>query len=203
VVSKPSTVQEKVDPQEELERIIISLLLRYGNQTGEFEDFLLKENDDGELILSSEKSEELVFNKIYVELQEDEIEFTNSNFKTIYNLICQQFSEEQLIDHSKLLNKTEGEVSTEITSALLDNENHQLHRWDDKNVFVQPKENLDPKEVTQTILNLRRLLIKKKIEGLSDSIKENIQDSHLEVLSETLDYKKLEMLISNKIGRVV
>jgi DNA primase len=118
-------------------------------------------------------------------------------------LICQQFSEEQLIDHSKLLNKTEGEVSTEITSALLDNENHQLHRWDDKNVFVQPKENLDPKEVTQTILNLRRLLIKKKIEGLSDSIKENIQDSHLEVLSETLDYKKLEMLISNKIGRVV
>lgn len=203
VVSKPSTPQEKVNPQEELERIIISLLLRYGNQTGEFEDFVLKENDEGELILSAEKSEELVFNKIYLELQEDEIEFTNPKFKTIYELICAQFSKHALIDHKELLNATAEDISTEITSALLDNENHELHRWYDKNVFVQSKEELDPKEVTQTILNLRRLLIKQKIQGLSDSIKENIQDSHLEVLSETLDYKKLEMLISNKIGRVM
>jgi len=203
VVSKPSTPQEKVDPQEELERIIISLLLRYGNQSGEFEDYLLKENDDGELILSAEKNEELVFNKIYMELQEDEIEFTNPKFKTIYNLICKQFSEEKLINHNQLLSQTKEEVATEITSALLDNENHQLHRWDDKNVFVQPKENLDPKEVTQTILNLRRLLIQKKIEGLSESIKNNMTDTNPEVLSETLDYKKLEMLISNKIGRVM
>jgi DNA primase len=203
VVSKPSLAQTKVNPQDELERIIISLLLRYGNQKGEFEDFIFKENENGELILISEKSEELVFSKIYLELQEDEIEFANPKFKSIYDLICAQFSKQKAIDHNALLNQESNEINTEITSALLDNENHQYHRWEDKNIFVPSKEALDPKEVTQTILNLRRLLIKKKIEELSQSIKDNVHDTNIEVLSETLDYKKLEMLISNKIGRVM
>lgn len=204
LVSRPSEPQQKVNPQDELERIIISLLLRYGNQKGEFEDYILKENDEGELVLTSEVNEENVFSKIYVELQEDEIEFTNPKFKSIYELICKQYSELGEIDYKRLMNTVGDEdLSSEISSALLDNENHQLHRWHDKHIYIEPKENLDPKEVTQTIFNLRRLLIKKKIEDLGQSIKEETQDSHMEVLSETLDYKKLEMLISNKIGRVM
>jgi DNA primase len=204
LVSKPTEPQEKVNHQDELERIIISLLLRYGNQSGEFEDFILKENEEGELALTSEINKENVFSKIYVELQEDEIEFTNPKFKTIYEMICKQYSEQDTIDYKRLMNNAGDEdLSTEISSALLDNENHRLHRWDDKHIYVKSKEDLDPKEVTQTILNLRRLLIKKKIEDLSQSIKQEPQDSHVEVLSETLDYKKLEMLISNKIGRVM
>jgi DNA primase len=204
VVSKPVEPQQKVDPQDELERIIISLLLRYGNQSGEFEDFILKENDEGELALTSETNEENVFNKIYMELQEDEIEFTNSKFKTIYDLICKQYSEQEMIDYKQLMNNLdEKELNNEISSALLDIENHSLHRWDSKHIYVSPKDKLDPKEITQTILNLRRLLIKRKIEDLSLSVKETIQESHMEVLSMTLEYKKLEMLISNKIGRVI
>ena len=203
VVSRPSMPQQKVDEQDELERIIIGLLLRYGNQKGEFVDYLLKENDDGELELSTEKSEEVVFSKIYMELQEDEIEFTNPKFKTIYEMICAQYSKQQSIDHKSLSNQEEQDINAEISSALLNNENHNLHRWEDKNVFIKPKKDLDPKEITQTLLNLRRLLIKKKIEDLGQSIKEKMEDSNIEVLSETLEYKKLEMLISDKIGRVM
>lgn len=203
LVSKPAIPQEKVDEQDELERTIIGLLLRYGNQKGEFIDYILKENDDGELELATEKNEEVVFNKIYLELQEDEIEFTNPKFKTIYKLICEQYSQQQSIDHKNLLNQVEQDIKSEMSSALLNNENHDLHRWKDKNIFIQSKEDLDPKEVTQTLLNLRRLLIKKKIGNLGESIKKNIEESHLDVLSETLEYKKLEMLISDKIGRVM
>jgi len=204
LVSKPSEAQQKVNPQDELERIIISLLLRYGNLTGEFEDFVLKDNDEGDLVLTSEINKEKVFNKIYMELQEDEIEFTNPKFKTIYELICKQYSENDSIDYKQLMNNVDEEdLSNEISSALLDNENHTLHRWDSKHIYINSKEELDPKEITQTILNLRRLLIKKKIEELSLSIKEQTELSHQEVLSETMDYKKLEMLISNKIGRVM
>lgn len=203
VVGKPKEPLKKIDPQDELEKIIISILLRYGNQKGEFEDYVLKENEEGELELISETNEEVVFNKIYMELQEDEIEFTNETFKRIYELILQQYAEAQTIDHNQLISKSEGEIQKEITSALLDNENHVLHRWDDKNIFVDGKDKLDPKEVTQTILNLRRLLIKKKIDDLSQSIKEEVTHSHTELLEETLEYKKLEMLISNKIGRVM
>ncbi|MBS3737793.1 MAG: DNA primase [Psychroflexus sp.] len=203
VVSQPSVSEKKVNQQEELERIIISLLLRYGNQKTEFVDYLLKENEEGELELASEKNEEIVFNKIYMELQEDEIEFTNSKFKTIYELICKHYSNQQSIDLKILSAQTDQEINAEISSALLDNENHNLHRWEDKNIFIKPKEEIDPKEVTQTILNLRRLLIQKKIEELSQSIKDNTQESHVEVLTETKEYKKLEMLISDKIGRVM
>ena len=78
VVTQPSVSEKKVNQQEELERIIISLLLRYGNQKTEFVDYLLKENEEGELELASEKNEEIVFNKIYMELQEEQIEFTKS-----------------------------------------------------------------------------------------------------------------------------
>jgi DNA primase len=203
VVTQEPASQKKVNQQEELERIIISLLLRYGNQKAEFVDYLLKENDEGELELATEKNEEIVFNKIYMELQEDEIEFTNPIFKTIYELICEQYSKYQSIDHKSLSSQDNQDINAEISSALLDNESHNLHRWEDKNIFVTPKEDIDPKEVTQTILNLRRLLIQKKIEDLSYSIKENVQESHIEVLMETKDYKKLEMLISDKIGRVM
>lgn len=203
VVSNPATPQEKIDEQDELERIIIGLLLKYGNQKGEFIDYLLKENDDGELELSTDKNNEVVFNKIYMELQEDEIEFTNPKFKTIYELICKQYSQHQAIDHKSLSSQEEQDINAEISSALLQNDNHNLHRWEDRNVFIKSKDELDPKEITQTLLNLRRLLIKKKIENLGKSIKENIQDSNVEILSETLDYKRLEMLISDKIGRVM
>ena len=34
-----------------LERKIIEVLLLYGNQTKDFEDLVLKENDEGELVL--------------------------------------------------------------------------------------------------------------------------------------------------------
>ena len=203
VVSKPAMPQEKVNQQDELERIIIGLLLRYGNQKGEFIDYLLKENDDGELELATEKTEEVVFNKIYMELQEDEIEFTNPKFKAIYELICEQFSKHQTIDHKSLSNHVEQEINAEISSALLDNENHDLHRWDDKNIFIKPKEELDPKEVTQTLLNLRLLLIKKKIDKLKENLKEQKEDTNPDILSETIDYNNLEMLISDKIGRVM
>jgi len=203
VVSLPKETVKKVDPQNQLEKIIISILLRYGNQKGEFEDFVYKENEEGQLELTSETNEEIVFNKVYMELQEDEIEFTNEVFKTIYDLILKQYAQHQTVNHNLLIAHSEGEIQEEIASAILDNENHVLHRWKDQNIFVSGKDELDPKEVTQTILNLRRLLIKKKINDLSQSIKEEVTDSHTALLEETLEYKKLEMLISNKIGRVM
>jgi len=203
VVDKPLSQAKKIDEQYELERIIISLLLKYGNQKGEFEDFLLKENEQGELILAAEKNEEVVFNKIYKELQIDEIEFSNPKFKSIYKMICQQFSAKQSINPKDLLQQINDELNNEISSALLDDEIHDLHRWESKNIFIRPKIKLDTKEITQTILNLRRLLIKQKINELSETLKTQKKETHQNILSETMEYKKLEMLISNKIGRVM
>ncbi len=203
IVSPPGEEIKKVDRQKVLERNIIKLLLLYGDQKGEFEDFILKENEEGELELTVERNEQLVFNKIYMELQEDETEFTNQTFKSIYELIIAQFTRQKSIDHNALINNSDGEIQQEITSTLLENENYNLSRWDSKNIFVQTKETLDPKEVLQTILNLRRHLISKKINELMLSTKENLSKSHSDILEEIRDYNKLEKVISDKIGRVM
>ena len=42
---------KKIDIQYELEQKIIEILLLYGSRKEDFEDLILKENEDGELIL--------------------------------------------------------------------------------------------------------------------------------------------------------
>ena len=49
-------------------------LLLYGNKTEEFEDAFLKTNDEGEIENVIEKKEYKVFQRIYLSLQEDEVE---------------------------------------------------------------------------------------------------------------------------------
>ncbi len=77
---KNDPVVEKVDVQYELERKIIEMLLLYGSQKQEFEDLVLKENDEGELVLEPEIVEAKVYEKVYLDLQEDEIELSNEQF---------------------------------------------------------------------------------------------------------------------------
>src|SRR5699024_8333192 len=51
----------KIDPQYEIEKHVISLLLRYGGMTGIFEEYTLEPDDDGELVLRAEKREKKVY----------------------------------------------------------------------------------------------------------------------------------------------
>jgi DNA primase len=53
----------------------------YGTVEEEFEDMVLKENDKGELVLEPELQKAKVFEKIFLDLQEDEIAFANEKFR--------------------------------------------------------------------------------------------------------------------------
>src|SRR5690606_30142538 len=78
---------EKVNVQYLLERKIIEILLLYGNRTDDFEDLVLKENDKGDLVLEPVKQTANVFEKVFLDLQDDEMEFSNPHFKTLYYTI--------------------------------------------------------------------------------------------------------------------
>src|SRR5699024_8444309 len=91
VVKDQPETRVKVDPQYEIERHLISLLLRYGEKKGKFEDYILKADEEGELKLEAVNQEAKVFEKIYMDLQEDEIEFTNDIFKSIYSRFINEF----------------------------------------------------------------------------------------------------------------
>ncbi len=203
VVKTDSDPRLKVDPQYEIERQLISLLLRYGEKSGSFEEYILKENEEGELAMEAEIRETKVFEKIFLDLQEDEIEFTNDHFKSLYPEIINEFKLKDKIIIEEFINKIDTALASEITSILMDEEKYKLHRWDSQGIFVDDKTKLKEREIQQTILNLRMMLIKKKTAELIQEMAENLAEHHREVMEEIRDYKRLQVIIARKLDSVV
>jgi DNA primase len=85
----------------------------------------------------------------------------------------------------------------------MENEKNQLHDWKRQEIFVIDKSEVDPREVMETILNLRRFLIRKKVQDLSEIIRDQKDEVDRELMIETMEYNGLEVLISNKLNRVL
>lgn len=203
VKEQPEDPRLKVDAQYEIERHLISLLLRYGDKTGHFDEYFLRENDEGELEMAAETREAKVFEKIFLDLQEDEIEFTNEHFKNVYPEIINEFKLKNKIVIEEFINRINNLSASEITSILMDEEKYKLHRWDSQGIFVKDKAELEEKEVQQTILNLRMMLIKKKTTELIQKLTADLADQHREILTEIHEYKKLQVIIARKLDSVV
>jgi len=203
VVKETPVERVKVNQQHQLERNIISLLLRYGSVEDDFEDFVLREDEEGNVHLEGETQQLKVYEKVFLDLQEDEIEFTHEGFKELYKAIIEEFKTKGGIKTETFVNNLVPEQASEITTILMQQEKDVLHRWDDQEIFVKDKSELEPREVNETILNLRRFLIKQKVNELMESIKENRDNHHAEVIEETMEYKSLEVLIAQKLNRVI
>ena len=96
-------VQTKIDVLYELELKIIEILLLYGNIEEDFEDILYKTNEDGELKEVKEINKYKVFQRIYLSLQEDEVELANPIFKEIYNDLIAYFNENETFEIEQYL----------------------------------------------------------------------------------------------------
>jgi DNA primase len=204
VVAAEKKVVKKVDIQFELERKIIELLLLYGNEEEDFEDLILEATEDGEIAFKPEKVTSRVFEKVYLDLQDDEIEFTNDSFKALYfeiinhlNLLQQDFKVELFI------NKLEPEAAEAVTHILMDEEKYQLHAWDTKEIFVKEKKSTIGQVVSETILNLRRHLVAMKIEALANEVHTIAADERMSLLENVRDYNSLRMVLSEKLRRVI
>jgi DNA primase len=194
---------KKVDVQYILERKIIEALLLYGNKTEDFEDLVLKENDKGELILEPVIHQAKVFEKIFLDLQDDEMEFSNSNFKNLYYTIIDRLNQDQDFDLKTFVNTIDPDKANDIITILMEDERHTLHDWNRMSIF--PKKKIDnlPQFIEQTILSLRHHLIEKKIEVLNEETKSNLLEQHKNILEEVMSYKRLDALLSRKFGRVI
>ncbi len=193
----------KVDQQYELERKIIEILLLYGQREEEFEDLVLKENDEGELELEPEIHLAKVFEKIYLDLQEDEIEFTNNSFKEVYSLLIDQLHQNENFKIDSFINQIPPEIASEVTSILMIDDKYALSRWYDKEIHVKQKESSVSQYVNDTILNLRRFLISQKVEELSQEVKAQHEVDNQESLQDIMDYLSLRKILSYKLNRVI
>ncbi|MDP6921940.1 MAG: DNA primase, partial [Lutibacter sp.] len=122
---------EKVDELMKYEQEIIRILLLYGNNEVEFVDYVLGEElDENEV----EPLKKLVFNnvvskEVYLSLQEDEIEFTDANFKQIYYDIIHQLNQDENISVDAFVNHNNQEIAHLATHILMDDEKHTISNW--------------------------------------------------------------------------
>jgi DNA primase len=201
VVQRTEPVK-KVDIQYELERKIIEILLLYGNKTEDFEDLILKETEEGKLTLEPVIHNAKVFEKIYLDLQEDEMEFSNENFKTLYYTIIDTLNQNPEFALENFVNNVDEQMASEITTILMNDEKYQLSDWERKNIFPKSKSQGIAQLVNETILSLRCFLIDQKV----NEFKLETQDATSQnktILEDVLNYSNLKMLLSRKLNRVL
>ena len=197
-IIKSEKKKKSVNELYELEKKIIEILLLYGNEVINFEEEVFKKNEKGELTTENTKRSLRVFEKIYMDLHIDEIEFTNEDFRKIYYGIIESFNENKKINIESFINKLSDQQQLEVTNIIMDNEKYVLHNWEKNNIYPKDKINAISQLTIETILNLRCNLIDKKVNEYKN---ENLNQSN--VLEQVVNYTKLKRLLSDKLNRVL
>ena len=199
---EPPQVQ-KIDILYGLERKIIEILLLYGNRTEEFEDVLLKANEEGEIENFIEKKVCKVYQRIFLSLQEDEVELANPLFRDIFNNLIAFFHQNESFSIEQYLMHLQPEFAQEVTDILMEDERVVLHNWEGQNIFPKTKNDTISQYVSETILTLRWYLVDKIIEEIKGSVSTEPDSDNMEPLSMAIDYYKLINSFSKKLGRVM
>ncbi len=203
-VVKNKPVPRKIDVQYVLEQKIISMLLLYGNQIQDFEDLILKENEDtGNLELEPVIQQAKVFEKIFLDLQEDEMAFTNNIFKDLYYAIIEALNQNPDFKLEQLINAVPPELAMEMSSILMDDERYSLSDWVRKEIIPKTKNDGVAQLVSETILTLRCFLIDKQVTEIKEKTLQNPGEVNREILEEVKDYSGLKMLLSRKLNRPI
>ena len=199
-ISQPTA---KVDIQYELEHKIIQILLLYGDKEDIFEDTILAQNEDGEMVEVKEQNKYKVYQRIYLSLQEDEVELANPVFKAIYNHLIAYHNENEAFELDKYLMHLPEELAQEVTTVLMNEEREVLHNWEVQQIYVKQKEATISQYVTETIITLRWYLVNNIIDDLKNSISTDENADNSETLEMVMAYLGLTHIFSKNLGRVL
>jgi DNA primase len=204
VKNENPVASEKVDVLYRLERKIIEILLLYGNKTEEFEDVFMKTNNEsGEIENVIEKKEYKVYQRIYLSLQEDEVELANPLFRDIFNDLIQYFLQNENLEIERYLMQLNADFAQEVTDILMEDERLVLHNWEGQNIIPKTKNETISQYVSETILTMRWYLVDKIIDELKNSVSNEPGSDNTESMAMAMDYYKLINSFSKKLGRVM
>lgn len=195
--------KQKVDPRFELERNIISLLLLYGQEEVSFEDVVMQSDEEGKIVLTPTEISAKVYEKIYLDLQQDEVELSTQNFRELYHSLLSIYNAQKPLVMETFLQELTPEQSELVSSIIMNDENNVLHDWERKNIVIKDKKTEIGRWLQQTILNLRCLLIQDKIGELQNQTAESHIETHREILEEVNDYVGLKKNLSKRLDRVI
>ena len=198
-----NVAKQKVDPRFELERNIISLLLLYGEEEVSFEDVVMQSDQEGKIVLTPTEINAKVYEKIYLDLQQDEVELSTQSFRELYHSLLSIYNAQKPLVMETFLQEISPEQSQMVSSIIMNDENNVLHDWERKNIVIKDKKTEIGRWLQQTILNLRCLLIQEKIGELQSKTAESHVETHREILEEVNDYVGLKKNLSNRLDRVI
>ena len=194
---------EKIDILYELEQKIIEILLINGSKTDDFTETFLSKDEAGTILEVKETNTYKVYEKIYLALQEDEIELSNPMFKTIYTDIINYYNQNIEFEIDKYISQTSPEIANKITSILMLEERDILHKWESRKIVVEDKNINLAQSVNETILSYRWYLLNNIIEENKNNITADVTIDNSEILSTIKDYLSLTSVIAKNLGRVL
>ena len=155
------------------------------------------------MIEVKEQNSHKVFQRIYLSLQEDEVELANPVFKAIYNHLIAYFNENEVFELDKYLMHLPEELAQEVTTVLMNEEREVLHNWEVQQIYVKQKEETISQYVTETIITLRWYLVNNIIDDLKSNISNEEQADNSETLEMVIAYLGLTHIFSKSLGRVL
>lgn len=194
---------EKINILYELEQKIIEILLINGSKTDDFTETFLSKDEAGNIVEVKETNTYKVYEKIYLALQEDEIELSNPMFKTIYSDIINYYNQYIEFEIDKYISQTSPEIANKITSILMLEERDILHKWESRKIVVEDKNVNLAQSVNETILSYRWYLLNSIIEENKNNITSDVTIDNSEILSTIKDYLSLTSVIAKNLGRVL
>lgn len=194
---------EKINILYELEQKIIEILLINGSKTDDFTETFLSKDEAGNVLEVKETNSYKVYEKIYLALQEDEIELSNPMFKTIYSDIINYYNQNIEFEIDKYISQTSPEIANKITSILMLEERDILHKWESRKIVVEDKNVNLAQSVNETILSYRWYLLNSIIEENKNNITSDVTIDNSEILSTIKDYLSLTSVIAKNLGRVL
>ena len=193
-----------INPLLILEKQIISILIQYGNDEAFFDELLVSSDEKGNLIEESKIVQSKVYEKVFLDLQQDEVEMIQPEFQSLYSQLIEKFQIEGIVKPEKIIQQEDPNLGKMITDILISDEQYQLHNWNKKNIFVKDRKSVVGQLVSETILTFRKYLVDQKIENLLIAAKQvKTSNDNSEFLEEVMQYQELKKLLSRKLNRVI
>lgn len=193
--------QPRINILDALERKMIEILLLYGGTEQEFQDVYIKYDEFGKEYEETENKTYKVYERIFLNLQEDEIEFTNPVFKDLYKGIMDYYLANQEMVIETFLNTLHPELQHVATDVYMQDEKYYLHEWEEKKqIPVKEKTVTIANYTNEHIVDLRWLLLGRLIQDLKMQV--SPEADNMEILIAVNDYNTLVNYLSRKLSRL-
>ena len=205
VVQTPEEAQKRtVNRLEVLEHDLIKILLSKGNEGCVFTDTILVEEENGDLKEKQIQQTLKVYEKVFLELQEDEIEFANPDFKQIYDQLMTKFLENDSYDVNRFANELPVELSAKVSDLKMEDEFRHLDNWLKRDIVAKEKDKDLNRIISDIILNIRLLLIMHLINNLAEKTRTEITDEERKsIMEEVIGYNQLKTILGKRLNVIV